>query len=80
MTNICNDIVGGHKFFELDRINKPDPDSPAQPGTIGGIHRSIFGVKVVCATCGEVRHLWPDGTVEVVIKGREKTPEHDPHA
>ena len=27
--------------------------------------RQKYGVKVICALCGEIRDLWPDGEVTV---------------
>ena len=51
-----------HQFIQIDTISKPSEVS----------HRSNFGIKAGCILCGEIRHLWPDGTVEVVIKGQQK--------
>ena len=56
-----------HQFIEIDTISRPDVAPGAQV-----THRQVFGVKVCCPGCGEVRNLWPDGQVQVVVKGRKQ--------
>lgn len=58
MSMICKE----HKFINIGSISKPVVGTET-------IHRQEFGVKIGCALCGEIRNLWPDGTVEVVIRG-----------
>lgn len=59
-----------HQFIEIDRVSKSDGN------IVASIHRQIFGIKAGCILCGEIRNLWPDGTVEVVIKGTQNdTPD-----
>lgn len=56
-----------HQFIEMEKINRPTDVS----------FRSEWGMKVACALCGEIRHMWPDGEVEVVINGKGITKEDD---
>jgi hypothetical protein len=37
--------------------------SKAIPGT--NPPRFMFGVSAICYECGEIRHLWPNGEVEI---------------
>lgn len=54
-----------HQFIEADRVTRPNPEA-----STASIFRHTEGLKVMCAICGEVRHLWPtDGTVETIING-----------
>ena len=32
----------------------------------------IKGAEVVCALCGEVRHIWADGTVDILVPKYDK--------
>lgn len=54
----------------MDAVSKPE-------GIIGNINRQTFGRKLGCALCGEIRHLWPDGTVEVVIEAKKVIRKND---
>ena len=57
----CDNIVGGHKFFEVKKLSDYIKGSPS--------YRSAKeGVLVVCATCGEVREAWETG--EIVVRSR----------
>lgn len=60
-----------HQFVEIDKVSKPDPSVPPMSA-----FRYIYGLKIMCAQCGEVRDLWPnDGSIEILING--KTSKHD---
>lgn len=49
----CNTVLE-HRFFEVSKLKE------AQDGTW------LEGIRVVCAICGQIRHIWQDGTVRVV--------------
>ena len=63
--------MSDHIFFEIDRVSRPDTAAGAQV-----THRQVFGVKVGCAGCGEIRHVWPDGKVQVVVPASKETLPH----
>lgn len=61
-----------HQFIHMDSVSKPENHMTENKGSTAPYspaYRSIFGVKVACALCGEIRHLWPDGKVDIVIEG-----------
>lgn len=68
-----------HQFFQTySNITKPDPKSPFhQPDknstarVAAHVYRELFGVKVTCANCGEVREVWEDGEVKTTIAGHD---------
>lgn len=55
-------MICTHTFVKVGEISKPRP-SPV-PTMIG-----VPGAEVVCVHCGQVRKLWADGKVEIVVKG-----------
>lgn len=65
----CDNIVGGHKFFEIKKL------SVYVPGSVS-YRIAKEGVLVVCATCGEIREAWETG--EIIIRPQEPAPKpHD---
>jgi len=54
-----------HQFIKVVEIDK-------SIGGEVGIERTIPGAIVVCAECGEARHIYADGVMEITI--RSKTP------
>lgn len=56
-----------HQFIEMEKVNRPTDVS----------FRTDFGIKVQCSLCGQVRHMWTDGTVEVVIEQGTVTRKDD---
>jgi hypothetical protein len=72
MTENCNNIVGGHKFFEVKKLSDYVQGSPSY-------RAAREGVLVVCASCGEVREAWETG--EVVIRpAQPATKPYDPNS
>ena len=53
---ICN-----HFLVRIGDASKSDPAS--------AIFRLVSGAEVGCARCGQTRHVWSDGTVEIVHGG-----------
>lgn len=52
-----------HQFFKFYVCDKKLTPESVRP---------IYGVKVGCVLCGEVRQVWESGDVNVLIKGREQ--------
>lgn len=55
-----------HQFIRIDIVSKPD-DKSYTPSSGGSKYfgRFIQGALVVCALCGEVRNVWPDGQIDI---------------
>lgn len=60
-------MICTHQFLEIDKVSKPTEVT----------FRTEWGIKVACTLCGEIRHIWPDGEVEVVIEGKGITKKDD---
>jgi len=61
------------QFFEVSKIQECmpgcrgcylDPGNPSARYVIA--HEQRYGVKVVCAHCGQKRNLWDVGPIEVI--------------
>jgi len=61
--NLNIKIECSHQFIHLCQITKPIPN----------VTREIYGAEIGCALCGQVRHVWGDGVLE--IKERDETKE-----
>ena len=57
-----------HQFIKVAEIDRALSFSV----DMGGASRRIPGAIVVCAECGEARHIYADGVMEITI--RSKTP------
>lgn len=53
-------MICRHQFVRIGEAAKFPP---------GNTVRAMQGAEVGCANCGQVRRVWPDGTVEVVADG-----------
>jgi len=52
-----------HQFFEIHKVCEYENGSP--------IYRpKREGTRVGCALCGEVREVWSDGEVKIIVKGQ----------
>lgn len=65
-------MICTHTFLKVGEKTKPVPSAL-------GHHRGTPGVEAVCVNCGQVRHVWADGVVEIVHPGSEPIDEdsHD---
>ena len=54
-------MICKHHFIKLSEISKP------RPGTTG-MHIGVVGAEVACVHCGQIRKVWSDGTIEIVIE------------
>lgn len=50
-----------HKFIKTSEIDR---------NKYQNLEHKIMGAVVVCAECGEVREVWEDGKVNILIKGK----------
>jgi hypothetical protein len=55
-----------HQFVQIEQINKPKGDK-----TAGGVWWDMFGARVGCPLCGEVRVIWSDGDIIIEYAGHE---------
>jgi hypothetical protein len=59
---MCN-----HQFFKLDSIQKPAAHQSQSPRVDANM---LAGALIMCAICGEVRHIFEDGTINIVRDGK----------
>lgn len=64
-----------HQFIKLREITKPwHIDGKAIiPGKVLRTN-DMHGASVACAVCGEVRHIWEDGNITIIMKVNESEP------
>jgi hypothetical protein len=60
-----------HQFFgvlDISKMNSPAGSGVASTGTYPiSSHSFTQGVQVVCADCGEVRAIYADGEVRIIV-------------
>lgn len=71
--NICEQILSGHKFFEVKRLERFVDGSPSS-------RIDKEGILAVCATCGEVREVWETGEIIIRKVGQTKDDESEENA
>ncbi len=57
-----------HQFFETIKIQESQDqylDKPKTDGTTPMLTHTRYGVRVLCAICGEQRNLWQDGKIAI---------------
>jgi hypothetical protein len=47
-----------HQFVLIEQANRPMKLN---------LNRDEFGARVGCALCGDVRTIWPDGTINLEV-------------
>ncbi len=67
-----------HQFIHIEQLNRrPEPvrqyegstaGSPISPGE--AVWRDEYGARVGCPICGEIREVWANGEVIILVKGQ----------
>lgn len=55
-------MICTHTFIKIGEITKPRPG-------VTSMHGGIMGADAGCVRCGQVRRIWADGQVEIMVKG-----------
>lgn len=57
-------------FVKIGKVEKyPKPENSDVGSAMHSIRGRVVGAIVGCPTCGEIRIIWQDGTIEVGAEG-----------
>ncbi len=65
-----------HQFVHIEQLNRGQASKTQDEGsTTGGpvnpgVWRDEYGARVGCPVCGEIREVWANGEVRILIKGQ----------
>lgn len=57
-----------HQFLVMEQMHRGHTSQDSQPMEVIPI-RDEFGIRVGCPICGEIRTLWPNGSIVLEVKG-----------
>ncbi len=69
-----------HQFILIEQLNRPmggfDNASSTTPDAIAP-NRDMYGSKVGCIVCGEIRTIWADGEITIDVPAKDEQKENN---